>query len=210
MDAIVSNLEEPRNSNLLEQRPSKRRKIESENEAVLIRGAESTDVRRRWRTESEQQIYSLKLVEALQRVCKKSASPPARSSIDGRKVRETADRVLAVAAKGKTRWSRAILTSRLDLKLKKQRKAKSAVSGGCSRPKRWKIRYETRKLPAVQTKVRTLGRLVPGCRKIPFPNLLEEATDYIAALQMQVRAMTAVAELLAGAPADRQSFRTNS
>lgn len=208
MDAIVSNLEEPRNSDSTAQRPSKRRKIESENQAAETRGAESTDFGRRWRTESEQQIYSSKLVEALHRVNQKSVSPPARSSIDGRKVRETADRVLAVAAKGKTRWSRAMLTNRLDLKLKKLKKAKPA--GNCSRPKKLKIRSETKKLPAVQRKVRTLGRLVPGCRKISFPNLLEEATDYIAALQMQVRAMTAVAELLAGAPADRQSFRTNS
>ncbi|XP_022968790.1 transcription factor bHLH149-like [Cucurbita maxima] len=209
MDAIASNLEESRSFDFTEQRPSKCRKIESENQAAEICSARSTDLKRRWRTESEQQIYSSKLVEALHRVTRRTASPPAKSSINGRKVRETADTVLAVAAEGKTRWSRAILTNRLELKLKNHKKAKPA--GNCFRPKKLKIRYETRKLPTVQRKVQTLGRLVPGCRKISFPNLLDEATDYIAALQMQVRAMTAVAELLAGTPADQQqSFRTNS
>ncbi|XP_038879588.1 transcription factor bHLH149-like [Benincasa hispida] len=200
MDAISEDL---RSSDFMDHRPSKRRKIESENHAADICG---TDFTTRWTTDSEQRIYSSKLVDALHRItAQKSASLPPRSSIDGRKVRETADRVLAVAAKGKTRWSRAILTNRLGLKLKKVKPV-----GNCIRPKKLKIRSETRKLPTVQRKVRTLGRLVPGCRKISFPNLLEEASDYIAALQMQVRAMTAVAELLAGAPADRQSFRTNS
>ncbi|XP_016900939.2 transcription factor bHLH149-like [Cucumis melo] len=207
MDPISSNLQHLTSSHFTEDhRPTKRRKIQSPEISV----DESADSRTRWTTESEHRIYSSKLVDALHRVtAHKSTSLPSRSSIDGRKVRETADRVLAVAAKGKTRWSRAILTNpRLQRKLKKQKKVKAV--GNCSRAKKLKIKYETRKLPTVQRKVRTLGRLVPGCRKISFPNLLEEASDYISALQMQVRAMTAVAELLGGAPVDRQSLRTNS
>ncbi|XP_058211271.1 uncharacterized protein LOC131323472 [Rhododendron vialii] len=46
-------------------------------------------------------------------------------------------------------------------------------------------------------KVKVLGRLVPGCRKRMLSVILEEATDYVAALEMQVRAMGALTDLLA-------------
>ena len=51
----------------------------------------------------------------------------------------------------------------------------------------------------VQERLRVLGRLVPGCRKLPSPELLEEAVDYVAALQMQVNTMRALADALAAA-----------
>jgi hypothetical protein len=51
----------------------------------------------------------------------------------------------------------------------------------------------------VQERLRALGRLVPGCRKLPAPDLLEEAVDYVAALQMQVSTMRALADALAAA-----------
>lgn len=60
------------------------------------------------------------------------------------------------------------------------------------------LRLKGKNLPAVQRKVKVLGRLVPGCRKEALPVILEEATDYIAALEMQVRALSALTELLSG------------
>ncbi|XP_043723309.1 transcription factor bHLH148-like [Telopea speciosissima] len=171
----------------------------------------------RWKSPAEQQSYSSKLIEALRQV-RRNPSPslaPASSSSSstsdspcsaesiprgGRAVREAADRALAVAAKGRTRWSRAILTNRLKLKFKKKRKQRVAIPDNCRSKRRGGISIlalkKDKRLPTVQRKVRVLGSLVPGCRKLPFPDLLEEATDYIAALEMQVRAMTTLTQLL--------------
>lgn len=165
----------------------------------------------RWRSESEQRNYSTKLVEALRQVRRNSSSSPSSAKLSSssvgrhREIRDAANRVLAVSAKGKTRWSRAILTSRLSSKLahnnSKHKKANrvGAKVTGCSRFSR----PEKKRLPPVQRKVKVLSRLVPGCRKVSLPNLLEEATDYIAALEMQVRAMTKITEILTGAPVNR-------
>jgi len=163
----------------------------------------NTGTETRWRSEREQRIYSTKLFEALRRVRRNSS--PAFKVSGGLQVREAADRVLAVSAKGRTRWSRAILTSRLGLRLgcnNKHKKAK-AKAGKVSGSSRLKRPAKNMHLPAVQRKAKVLSRLVPGCRKVSFPNLLEEASDYIAALEMQVRAMTALTELLTGSPVDR-------
>ncbi|KAG6575121.1 Transcription factor bHLH, partial [Cucurbita argyrosperma subsp. argyrosperma] len=150
----------------------------------------------KWKSQAQQEIYSSKLVRALNQV---RLSPPNEAPRRGRAVREAADRVLAVAAKGRTRWSRAILTNRLKLKFRKPKRQRSASTAGNNRSKKPRVsvlRLRGKSLPAVQRKVRVLGRLVPGCRKEPLPVILEEATDYIAALEMQVRAMSALAELL--------------
>ncbi|KAL9450300.1 hypothetical protein AB3S75_012106 [Citrus x aurantiifolia] len=151
------------------------------------------EVTKRWRTDKEQQIYSSKLLQAVRHVRRRSSS--ART---GEAIRETADRLLAVSAKGATRWSRAILSSPPSLRLKK-RQVKVRVTG-CSRLRRKPEEAMRRKnkLPPVQKKLRVLGRMIPGCRKVSSLNLLEEATDYISALEMQVRAMTALTAILAG------------
>ncbi|TYI07150.1 hypothetical protein E1A91_A10G191200v1 [Gossypium mustelinum] len=159
----------------------------------------------RWKSEAQQQIYSSKLLQALSQVSLNTSSSSAPRG--GRAVREAADRALAVAAKGRTRWSRAILTSRLKLKFRKQKRQRGAAVAavtGSSRSKKPRFsvsKLKSKSLPAVQRKVKVLGRLVPGCRKQPLPIILEEATDYIAALEMQVRAMTTLAELLSGSGA---------
>ncbi|KAB1995018.1 hypothetical protein ERO13_D13G115600v2 [Gossypium hirsutum] len=157
---------------------------------------------KRWRTQRDQHIYSSKLFQALRRSRRTSAS---------REVHETADRVLAGLARGTTRWSRAILTAR---KVTKHKKAKLPTNNRLRKPD---IYRERRKTPAVERKLKVLGRLVPGCRKLSFSNLIEETSDYIAALEMQVRAMTAITEFLCGGtgggpqpPADRLPSNVNS
>ncbi|GMJ14060.1 ATBS1 Interacting Factor 2, RSA1 interacting transcription factor 1 [Hibiscus trionum] len=169
-----------------------------------------------WKSEAQQQIYSSKLIQALSQVnlnnntSSSSPSAPRR----GRAVREAADRALAVAAKGRTRWSRAILTSRVKIKFRKQKRYRgsaaatvAAVTGSNrSRKPRFSVsKLRAKSLPTVQRKVKVLGRLVPGCRKQPLPVILEEATDYIAALEMQVRAMSALADFLSGSGAASSS-----
>ncbi|XP_044497954.1 transcription factor bHLH147 [Mangifera indica] len=161
----------------------------------------------KWKSETQQQIYSSKLIQALNQVTISQNSSPSAPR-GGRAVREAADRVLAVAAKGRSRWSRAILTNRLKLKFRKQKKpqkvpapSSSLLATGSGRSKKTRfsvLRLKNKSLPTVQRKVRVLGRLVPGCRKQPLPVILDEASDYIAALEMQVRAMKAIAELFSG------------
>ncbi|GAV71699.1 hypothetical protein CFOL_v3_15189, partial [Cephalotus follicularis] len=157
----------------------------------------------RWKSEAQQQFYSSKLIQALSHV--RDCTVPRR----GRAVREAANTALAVAAKGRSRWSRAILTNRLKLKFRKQHKKQrvtssasvSAVVTGSSRSRKPRVSLlalRGKTLPAVQRKVRVLGRLVPGCRKQPLPVILEEATDYIPALEMQIRAMSALVQLFSG------------
>ncbi|KAL1535034.1 transcription factor bHLH149-like protein [Salvia divinorum] len=164
----------------------KRRKIDPDSPTRILAETGPT----RWRTQAEQQIYSSKLMGALRHIRRPDSGGHAA-------VRDAADRVLAISARGKTRWSRAILTNRLSLRLAHiNRKHKKAAkpSAGKSRPRKPAVLQK--KLPPVQSKVKVLSRLVPGCRKVSLPNLLEETTDYIAALEMQVKAMTFITGLL--------------
>ncbi|XP_057792201.1 transcription factor bHLH149-like isoform X2 [Salvia miltiorrhiza] len=163
----------------------KRRKIDPDSDARIAAETGPT----RWRTQAEQHIYSSKLVDALRHL---------RRPDSGHAVRDAADRVLAASARGKTRWSRAILTNRLSLRLAHiNKKHKKAAKPGAGRSRSRKVAAQ-KKLPPMQKKVKVLSRLVPGCRKVSLPNLLEETTDYIAALEMQVKAMTFLTGLLNG------------
>ncbi|KFK43222.1 hypothetical protein AALP_AA1G096300 [Arabis alpina] len=158
---------------------------------------------KRWKTNRVQQIYASKLFEALHRVRQRS-NDVGKVNGTAREIRETADRVLAASARGTTRWSRAILASRTK-RLKKQRKPKLT---GDYKPRKATTGTKPVKVPVVERKLKILGRLIPGCKKVSVPNLLNEATDYIAALEMQVKAMEAVVELLATAAAPRSTTLT--
>ena len=78
----------------------------------------------RWRSESKQRNYSTKLVEAFRQVRCNSSSSPSSAKLSSsssigrhREIRDAVNRCLAISAKGKTRWSRSILMSRLSSKL---------------------------------------------------------------------------------------------
>ncbi|CAI0446541.1 unnamed protein product [Linum tenue] len=173
---------------LQQQQRRKRRKIAHDSDCASTSGGVGEEKPRRWRTEAEHRIYSTKLLEALRSSRRSSSS----ASASGTLVRDAADRVLAAAARGSTRWSRAILASRR--RLTRVRKVRRARVIGEARST---DRRKQKPPPAVEKRIRTLSRLVPGCRKAPLPNLLEEVGDYIAALEMQVKAMAALAEILA-------------
>ncbi|XP_065854339.1 transcription factor bHLH149 [Euphorbia lathyris] len=191
MASLISNVESNSDTSQEFKHRKKRIKISHETQnSINSNTDDQTTSGRRWRNESEQQIYSFKLLEALRR-SRPTVSPP----VKGREIKETADKVLAVAAKGTTRWSRAILAGRLSrLRVRKVKKVKVT---GESKLRAKELARKEKKLPAVDKRVRVLSRLVPGCRKAPVTSLLEETSDYIAALEMQVKAMTVLTELLA-------------
>ncbi|KAL6571646.1 hypothetical protein OROHE_003289 [Orobanche hederae] len=182
----------------------KKKKIESRNSGGKQNSDQNPSIE--WKSDAQQQIYSSKLLRALRQV-RQSGRDGAGGSSGPKRMREAANRVLAATARGRTRWSRAILSNRLKLKFmkknniaKRQIKVMTVITSGSNRLKnKSKVtisRLKSKSMPSVQRKARVLSRLVPGCRKEPFPVVLEEASDYIAALEMQVRAMTVLAELL--------------
>ncbi|EPS58755.1 hypothetical protein M569_16057, partial [Genlisea aurea] len=147
-----------------------------------------------WRSELQQKIYSSKLLHALRQV------RGLGNSTGQKRVHETADRLLAARARGRTNWSQSILKNKLALRSIKKKKTSAnqhrrmmaAITGS----KKKIAQSKSQSVPSFQRKARFLSRLIPGCRKQPLPVVLEEATDYIPALEMQVRAMRALAELL--------------
>ncbi|URE15032.1 hypothetical protein MUK42_11441 [Musa troglodytarum] len=140
--------------------------------AALIckRYPERSTSENKWRSGARERAYRRRLLEALCRARGGSASGP-------RAVKEAADSALALTARGRSRWSRAILFGRRRGEL--LRKARGRVL----------VRREGKR---VRDSLLTLRWLVPGCRKVSASNLLKEAADYVAALEMQVNAMRAL------------------
>lgn len=165
----------------------------------------------RWRSGAVRGAYGRRLLDAL------------RATGDGqprpRAVKAAADSALALTARGQTRWSRAILLAGAACS---RRRVLVKAGGKVRRRRRRRPPVQARDKAAVaalkgqgkgkdkvQERLRALGCLVPGCRRLPAPALLEEAADYVAALQMQVSAMRALADALAAAqlssPADAEA-----
>uniref|UniRef100_M4D8C5 BHLH domain-containing protein n=1 Tax=Brassica campestris TaxID=3711 RepID=M4D8C5_BRACM len=168
----------------------------------------------KWRSEKQQQIYSTNIIQSLRelRISDPSAKPaPPRGG--GRAVRDAAYRSLAVTARGRTLWSRAILSKAVKVKLKfrKQNRSRnsnqtmvSVTGNNRLRKKRATVlRLKAKGLPAVQRRVKLLSRLIPGCRKQPSPVGLEETTDYIVAMEMQIRALNAIISAVGSSSAPR-------
>lgn len=212
MDSMTPQLLHPTTSSSSDRSRRKRRKKSSPT-SLDSSPSPSTSLEK-WRSEKQQQIYSTKLVRALKEL-RISQQPSSSSSSSvprgGRAVREVADRALAVAARGKTLWSRAILSKAVKLKFRKQKRQRisnpvtttTTLTTGSIRSKKQRatvLRLKAKGLPAVQRKVKLLSRLVPGCRKQTLPVVLEETTDYIAAMEMQIRTMTAILSAVSSSP----------
>ncbi|KAK1603415.1 hypothetical protein QYE76_059191 [Lolium multiflorum] len=181
-----------------DERDRKRKRAGDETETGGVKGRRQ-EAPSRWRTRREHEIYSSKLLDAL-RLVRAGRGPSA-----AREVRQAADRALAVAARGRSRWSRAVLLLASRSRARAHRvRLSSRAPAPQPQGRRPSMDASTSSsvsrsssAPALARKAQELGRLVPGCRKLPFPALLSEASDYIAALEMQVRAMAALAQALA-------------
>jgi len=145
-------------------------------------------------------VYGRRLLDALR----------ATGGGQPRAVKAAADSALALTARGQTRWSRAILLAgaacsrrrvlvKAGGKVRRRRRPPPPVQARDNAAAAALLKDKGKEKDKVQERLRVLGRLVPGCRKLPAPALLEEAADYVAALQMQVSAMRALADALAAA-----------
>ncbi|XP_031476792.1 transcription factor bHLH148-like [Nymphaea colorata] len=170
----------------------------------------------RWRTSPEQRSYTQRLLKALRSAG--GDATPADGVSRSFAVKEAADSALAMSAKGRSRWSRAILARwrrrrerfmsrkirRVSLRRRTAMMEPSPSVPAAENALRTPAKRKRggKEESVVDDRLRTLGRLIPGGQKLGAPALLEEAGDYIAALEMQVKAMGVLENLLsAAAPA---------
>ncbi|KAK8915938.1 Transcription factor bHLH149 [Platanthera zijinensis] len=152
----------------------------------------------KWRSGSQQLIYGRRLFDAL----RAARSGGGRSAISSRDIKNAADSALALTAQAQTRWSRALLfgcCSRRKVllkaagKIRRRRPPRPARKfGGNASPEPTPML----KGKKVTDRLCVLSRIVPGCQKLSAPCLLEEAADYVAALELQVKTMRALADAL--------------
>ena len=154
----------------------------------------------KWRSGAVRGVYGRRLLDALR----------ATGGGQPRAVKAAADSALALTARGQTRWSRAILLAgaacsrrrvlvKAGGKVRRRRRPPLPVQARDNAAAAALLKGKGKEKDKVQERLRVLGRLVPGCRKLPAPALLEESADYVAALQMQVSTMRALADALAAA-----------
>ncbi|KAJ3694481.1 hypothetical protein LUZ60_009961 [Juncus effusus] len=160
----------------------------------------------KWQSGTQERLYSSRLVDALQAARSRSQAP-----VGSRAVKEAADSALALTARGRSRWSRAILLNRHSCKRKVLVKAGGKIRRSRNRQLAVSESERKRQLAGsepprgadkekqVEERLKRLGKIVPGCKKLSPANLLEEAADYVAALELQVRTMRALAEALSAA-----------
>ncbi|KAG0449266.1 hypothetical protein HPP92_027383 [Vanilla planifolia] len=148
----------------------------------------------RWRSEGKQRIYGRRLLDAL-RAARRGDGSSNTVSVGPRVIKDASDSALALTAQGQTRWSSAILFGRIG-----RRKLLLKAGGKIRRRMPWRktevVPPKVVKGKMVRDRLRILSRLVPGCRKLSAPMLLEETADYVAALEMQVRTMRMLSEAL--------------
>lgn len=171
-----------------------------------------------WRTGFQRQYLS-RLVDVLRRRRIKCATNVSSRS---RAVKLAADLSLAMTAKGRTSWSRAILRKYIFRLKKTRRKPQVIKSHGETRSALDKTRPACKTIVSciksvrcslgaasklrsahncqeesggsVASRMQTLRLLVPGSRGLDTPLFLKEAADYTVALKMQVQALQALAD----------------
>ncbi|KAG6501931.1 transcription factor bHLH149-like [Zingiber officinale] len=149
----------------------------------------------RWGSSGQQRAYGRRLLDALRATA--GCGPLA--------VKASADAALALTARGQSRWSRAILLRRC-----RSRRKLLRVTGKIGRARTRPAAAAAAVAEAHRVRpdrLQVLRRLVPGCRKLSEQSVLKEAADYVAALEMQVKAMRALAEVFSAARAAEAEAR---